>query len=170
MHSIATGVFVLLVSALSAVAAEDKVVDPSGKVIGIILDCNSCADPANGKDCTGGVQEGFHAGKPCGQCLITANFGTKLLYPYDLQITGTLTQPDGTALAEEFVRLFLPNTWTVRTRTVENGFYRLLLGATEDRKGEMLKVDLGTRSRPKVAEAADYAFYMLPENYKPCAE
>lgn len=170
MRSIVAITAFLVSTGVSAMAAEHRVVDPSGKVIGIILECNSCKDPATGVDCTAGVQAGYHDGKPCGQCLITANFGTKILYPFDLQISGTLQQPDGQPLADEFVRLFLANTWTVRTRTVESGFFRLVLGATEDRKGEMLKVDVGTKSRPKADGAADFAFYMLPENYKPCPE
>lgn len=168
-HVIAWAIF-LACTAVSAAGEEYRVVDPSGKVIAVILDCNSCADPSSGTKCVGGVQDGFHAGKRCGQCLLTANFGTRLLYPHDLQITGTLTQPDGTALADEFVRLFLPNTWTVRTRTTENGYFRLLLGATEDRKGEMVAVDLGSRSRSKSEDAVDYSFFMVPESHKPCPE
>jgi hypothetical protein len=163
-------VFMILAASGGVFAAEQRVVDSTGRVIGIILDCNSCKDPGDQKSCVSGVQEGYHDGRPCGECLMTANFGKKLMYPYDLQITGTLNQPDGKPLADEFVRLFLPNTWTVRTKTLETGFFRLMLGATEDRIGDVLKIDLGARSRPKVAGAPDYALYMLAENYKPCAE
>ncbi len=161
---------ILAVSCTVVAAAEQKIVDSKGKTIGVILDCNSCEDPSSGESCASGVQEGFHDGQPCGKCLLTANFGTKILYPYDLHMTGTLQQPDGKPLGDEFIRLFLPNTWTVRTRSMENGFYRLVLGATQDRQGETLKIDLGTRSRAKVEEVSDYALFMLPENYTPCSE
>jgi len=170
MRLIVGVLLVLAASATAAFATEHKVVDPTGKVIGIILDCNSCKEPGDGKSCTTGVQQGYHDGKPCGKCLMTANFGKRLLYPYDLQITGTLTRPDGEPLADEFMRLYLPNTWTVRTKTMDTGLYRLVLGATEDRKGDVLKIELPPRGRAKVDGADDYALYMLPENYKPCAE
>jgi hypothetical protein len=158
----------LILASGAVLAVEQKVVGPNGKTIGLILDCNSCKNPEEGKDCESGVQDGFHDGKRCGQCLMTANFGTRLLYPYDLYFSGNLQQPDGTPLADEFVRLYLPNTWTVRTRTTEKGFFRLVLGATQDREGSEVQVDLGTRTRKKAEGASDYALYMLPENYKPC--
>ncbi len=160
---------ILIVLASSqAFAAEQKVVDPKGKTIGLILDCNSCKDPEKGENCTGGVPDGYHDGKRCGECLIAANYGTRLLYAYDLYFSGKLQQPDGQPLVNEFVRLYLPNTWTVRTRTTEEGFYRLVLGATQERAGSQIEVDLGTRKRAKSDGAVDYALYMLPENYKEC--
>lgn len=151
-----------------AFAAEQKVVDPKGNTIGLILDCNSCKNPEEGENCAGGVQDGFHEGKPCGQCLLSANYGTRMLYAYDLYFSGALQQPDGSPLADEFVRLFLPNTWTVRTRTDEKGAYRLVLGATQERAGSQVEIDLGSRKRRKTEGAPDYALYMLPENYKEC--
>ncbi len=151
-------------------AIENKVVGRDGKTIGVILDCNSCKDPAKGKDCRTGVQDGYFQGKPCGQCLLVSNYGIKLMYPYDLYVTGTMNQPDGSPLANEFVRLYLPNTWTVRTRTNEKGFFRLILGATEAREGESMSFEIGSRQRTKARNQPDYALYMLPENYKPCTE
>jgi len=159
---------VLGVAIGTAYGAEQKVADPAGKAIGVILDCNSCKDPSSGKDCASGVEDGFHDGKRCGKCLIEANFGTKLLYANDLWMTGTLLDKDGAPLKDQFIRLFLPNTWTVRTRSSAQGFFRLLLGATLDRQGEPIKVDLGKRTRLKDGSEGDYALYMLPLDYKPC--
>ncbi len=163
------------ISALLAVgsavyAAEHKVVGPNGSTIGIILDCNSCKDPENGEKCQTGVQKGFHAGKACGECLMRSNYGAKLLYSRDLYLTGTINKPDGEPLINEFVRLYLPNTWTVRTRTTEEGVFRLVLGATEARDGEPLSFEIGPRSRAKVQGAPDYALFMVPEDYKSCAD
>lgn len=160
----------LILSAVTASATETKVVGGNGKTIGLILDCNSCENPDTGKDCQSGVQEGFHDGKRCGDCLLTANYGARLLYPHDLYFNGHLHQPDGTPLVDEFVRLYLPNTWTVRTRTTDKGYFRLVLGATQDREGSSVEVDLGTKTRKKVDGAPDYALYLLPEGYKACPE
>ncbi len=167
--------FVVAISALLAVggvvsAAEHKVTDPKGNTVGVILDCNSCQDPEKGENCQTGVQDGFHDGKACGQCLMLSNYGTKVIYAYDVYVTGTLNQPDGQPLVNEFVRLYLPNTWTVRTRTTEKGQFRLVLGATAPREGDPMSAEIGPRTRVKAESAEDYALFFLPENYKPCAE
>ena len=49
---------------------------------------------------------------------------------------GHLKDENGQPLKGNFVRLYLPNTWTVRTRTDDDGLFRLLLGATAERKGK----------------------------------
>ena len=72
-------------------------------------------------------------------------------------------------MKNKFVRLYLPNTWTVRTRTADDGLFRLLLGATAERKGKAQVVKLGDRVMPKDSKAGEYALFMMPENYKPCA-
>ncbi len=167
--------FFVAISALLAFgsvvsAAEHKVTDPKGNTIGVILDCNSCQNPEKGENCRSGVQDGFHGGKPCGQCLMLSNYGTKVLYAYDVYVTGKMQQPDGQPLVNEFVRLYLPNTWTVRTRTTEEGFFRLVLGATAPREGEPMSVEIGPRTRAKGQSAADYALFLLPEDYKPCVK
>jgi hypothetical protein len=153
-------------------ATEVKVSDKSGKTIAVILDCNSCKDEAKGRDCSSGVTDGFHRGERCGQCLLDANFGAKLLYSSDVQINGKLKDRGGKAVADEFVRLYLPNTWTVRTRTAKDGLFRLLLGATQERQGDSIQVRLGDRTRDVSgdSERPDYALYMLPESYKPCKD
>ncbi|MGD9762721.1 MAG: hypothetical protein AB7V27_03290 [Candidatus Binatia bacterium] len=159
--------FISLAVALPASAAEDLVKDPDGKTLAIVVDCNSCKDGKD-KECSTGVDAGFHDAKPCGKCLIDANFPTRIEYPYDLQFMGYLRDEKGEPLKGKFVRLYLPNTWTVRTRTLDDGMFRLLLGATAERKGKPLAIKLGDRVMPKDSKAAEYALYMLPPNYKPC--
>jgi hypothetical protein len=164
------GTFALLMVglALPAYASSIPVNDPDGKTLAVVLDCNSCQDPATGKNCTTGVESGFHDGKPCGKCLLDANFPTRIPYPYDLQFLGYLKDETGQPLKGRFVRMFLPNTWTVRTRTVDDGLFRLLLGATAERKGKGLVVKLGDHTMLKDSTAPEYALYMLPPDYKPC--
>lgn len=165
------GAFVLLLLATAGplYAAQDAVKDPDGNTLAVIVDCNSCQDPSAGARCESGVDNGFNDGKPCGKCLLDANFPTRIPYPYDLQFFGYLKDENGQPLKGKFVRLYLPNTWTVRTRTTDDGMFRLLLGATAERKGKALSIKLGDRTMRKDSKAAEYALYMLPENYKPCA-
>ena len=164
-----TTVWILIAVAVAAPAEEQKLTDRKGNTIGVILDCNTCRDPAKGGDCRSGVQDGYHAGKACGQCLLLSNYGKKLLYPYDLYVTGTIKHADGSPAVNEFVRLYLPNTWTVRTRTTETGMFRLVLGATAAREGEPLDVQLGTLTLADKNKGGEYALFMLPENYAPCS-
>jgi hypothetical protein len=56
----------------------------------------------------------------------------------------------------------------VRTRTLDDGLFRLLLGATAERKGKGLVIKLGDRVAPKDSKSGEYALFMLPPNYKPC--
>jgi hypothetical protein len=162
-------VVLLLAFAVPASAASDPVPDPEGNTLAVVVDCNSCQDPAKGKSCETGVENGFNDGKGCGKCLLDANFPTRIPYPYDLQFIGYLKDENGQPLKGKFVRLYLPNTWTVRTRTLDDGMFRLLLGATADRKGKGLVIKLGDRTTRSDSKAAEYALFMLPPQYKPCA-
>jgi hypothetical protein len=159
----------VVMAAWPAAAAQDVVKDPDGKTLAVVIDCNSCQNGKGGKECETGTDKGFHEGKPCGKCLLDANFPTRIPYPYDLQFTGHLKDEKGQPLKGKFVRLYLPNTWTVRTRTLEDGMFRLLLGATTERKGKMLVIKLGDRTMPADSKASEYALFMMPEPYKPCA-
>ena len=150
--------------------SQDLLKDPEGKTIAVVLDCNACKDPKPGAQCASGVESGFHDGAACGQCLLDANFGTRISYAYDLLITGYLKDEKGEPVKNKFVKLFLPNTWTVRTRTTDQGMFRLMLGATAERKGKSLTRDLGVRTMRRDSKAELYALYMLPEGYKPCAD
>lgn len=165
------GVLVLMfVSAVApASASTDPVKDPDGKTLAVVVDCNSCQNPgAKGAKCETGAENGFNDGKPCGKCLLEANYPTRIPYAYDLQFTGQLKDESGQPLKGKFVRLYLPNTWTVRTRTTDDGSFRLLLGATIERKGKAQIINLGDRVLPKDSKSTEYALFMLPENYKPC--
>lgn len=166
------GALVLTFVAMGAPAGAttDLVKDPDGKTLAVVVDCNSCQNPAKGAKCETGAENGFNDGKPCGKCLLDANFPTRIPYPYDLQFMGYLKDENGQPLKGKFVRLYLPNTWTVRTRTGDDGLFRLLLGATVERKGKAQIIKLGDRVMPKDSKAAEYALFMLPENYKACGE
>lgn len=169
MRLMGTLALLFIASAVPA-AATDKfeVKDPDGQVLAVILDCNSCPNPAKGKNCESGAENGFSGGKPCGKCLLDANFPTRISYAYDLQFIGYLKDETGQPLKNKFVRLYLPNTWTVRTRTGDDGMFRLLLGATAERKGKGITIKLGDRVMRSDTKASEYAMFMLPENYKPC--
>ena len=157
--------------ALAAHAAEPvQVKDPDGNVLAVVVDCNSCQDAAKGKNCESGVEIGFNNGKACGKCLLDANFPTRIPYAYDLQFVGYLKDENGQPLKGKFVRLYLPNTWTVRTRTGDDGVFRLLLGATLDRKGKGVVIELGDRKMNKDSKLPEYSLFMLPPDYKPCAK
>ena len=164
-----TGLVLLFLTCALPALAIDEVKDPDGKTLAVVLDCNSCADPGKGKSCATGADTGFLDGKPCGKCLLESNFPTRIQYGYDLQFLGYLKDEHGQPLKGRFVRLYLPNTWTVRTRTGDDGLFRLLLGATADRKGKGLVIKLGDRVMPKDSKAPEYALFMLPPGYKPCA-
>jgi len=159
----------LLLTTMPAGASQDLIKDPDGNVLAVVVDCNTCADPAKGKNCSSGAEDGFNDGKRCGKCLLEANFPTRIAYPYDLQFMGYLKDESGKPLKNKFVRLLLPNTWTVRTRTSDDGLFRLLLGATAERKGKAQIIRLGDRVMPKDSTAAEYMLFMLPQGFKPCA-
>jgi len=169
MRLMAALVLSILTAALPAHGSSMPVKDPDGKTLAVVVDCNTCQDPAKGKDCESGTDAGFDSGKPCGKCLLDANFPTRIPYAYDLQFIGHLKDESGQPLKGKFVRLFLPNTWTVRTRSLDDGLFRLLLGATTERKGKGLVIDLGDRTMRKDSKVSEYALYMLPPDYKPCA-
>jgi hypothetical protein len=164
-----TWVLLLLCSVPAAApAAQDLIKDSQGKTLAIILDCNSCKD-GKGKSCRMGAESGFHDGQACGQCLLDANFGSRVGYPYDVHIIGKLQDPAGKPLAGKFVSVSLPNTWRIRTRTLEDGRFRVVLGATMPKENDKkaMTVDLGVRTLSD-AKAEQYSLFMLQDGYKPC--
>jgi hypothetical protein len=168
-------VFLVSFIPLAAQAKQDLVKDPKGKTLAVIVDCNSCQDPGKGKDCTGGRESGYEAGADCGLCLLDSNFGTRIGYAYDVHVVGKLRDEAGKPLANRFVQVALPNTWRIRTRTLEDGGYRLMLGATlpKAKTDDIIIVDLGTRTMPSGPSGGDsqpYAFFLLQDGYKPCAK
>lgn len=151
-----------------ALAKSQVLKDPEGKTIAVVMNCNSCKGE-KGAQCLTGVDDGFDGDAACGQCALKSNHGTRINYAYDVLIMGTLKDEKGEPVRGRFVKLFLPNTWTVRTRTGDDGLFRLLLGATVERKGKPITLQLGDLKTPKDSKAEYYALFMLPENHKPCA-
>jgi len=151
-------------------AFEHVFKDPDGgETLAVIIGCNDCKS-GQGEGCDDGTEAGWRDGKPCGKCLIESNYGTTVRYPYDLHVVGILTDAGGKPVKDRFVKLFLPNGWGVRTRTMENGSFRMTLGATVERKRkEPVIIDIGTHvDSTKGDDDAHFAMYMLPESHKPC--
>ncbi len=163
---------VMLVPTVQAADAPDlqSVTDPDGQTIGVVLQCSSCQSAAGAsKSCHKGMEQGWLDGKPCGKCLIEANYGARFSYPHDLHFVGKLVDANGEPLKDRFVKLFMANGWNVRTKTSQEGTYRMVLGATAERKGTRpLVIELGTRVDSPKNNEAYYAFFMLPDAYKPC--
>ena len=143
---------------------------PDGATLAVLLQCNSCASAAAGKKCHTGAEEGYLDGKPCGKCMITENYGAAFAYPYDLHFTGRLVDAEGQPVKDRFVKVFMANGWSIRTRTTAEGTYRLMLGATAERKtGNPLVVDLGTRTDAPKDNKDYYALFLLQDGYKACS-
>ena len=144
---------------------------PDGATLGLIVQCNSCTSATGDpKKCHNGVEEGYLAAQPCGKCMITANYGTTLSYPYDLHFIGKLVDAQGQPVKDRFVKVFLANGWNIRSRTGQDGAYRLMLGATAQRKSSTpLVTDLGTRVDSPKDNKDYYAMFLLPEGYKVCS-
>jgi hypothetical protein len=138
-----------------------------GENLGVVVLCNDCKS-ATGKDCQTGAEEGWLDGKACGKCLLESNWGTMPESPYDIHIVGILVDPEKKPIKDRFVKMFLPNGWGVRTRTDEEGKFRLTLGATKERKGEPAVLDIGTRVDTVKGTDPQYAIFWLPDPYKPC--
>ena len=166
-------ILIVLVSfvAVAAQAKQDLVKDPKGKTLAVLQDCNSCKDE-QGKECAAGKETGYSGGADCGQCLLEANFGTRIGYPYDIHIIGKLKDETGKALGSKFVQVSLPNTWRIRTRTQEDGSFRLMLGATQqkEKSTDLIVVDLGMRTMPSTEKSGQYSLFMLQDAYKACSK
>lgn len=152
---------------------EIDVTDVDGAKIGKVVLCSDCKDAAkvDTPECPSGAAEGWRDGAPCGSCLLQANWGKTIEYSRDLQVSGTLVGADGEPIAERYVKMFLPNGWSIRTRTAADGTFRLLLGATKERTGtEPIKVDIGQRTDTVKGDDPNYTIYLVPTDYKPCAD
>lgn len=165
-------VAMMVVVAVTRVQAFEHVFkDPDGgSTLAKILACNDCK-AGSGKACDDGAEVGWLEGKPCGKCLLDSNYGAVARYPYDLQVTGKLTNAAGEPIKDRFVKLFMPNGWGVRTRTTEAGTFRMTMGATVERKkSEAVIIDIGTHVDSVKGDAdAQFSLFMLPEEYKSCA-
>lgn len=170
-----TGVLVLTVTlapaaARAAAADEVEVKAADGRLFATIVFCNDCRNGKGRGPCDQGAEVGWYRGKPCGQCFLKANHNVLIRYPYDIHIVGRLVDAKGQPVKERFVKLFLPNGWGVRTRTLEDGTFRLMLGATADREEKTpLVVDVGARVDSIRDPDPHFALYMLPPSYVPCS-
>lgn len=169
------GVLIIVMTAATTRAGSPPDVQPikdaDGNTLGVLVVCNDCQSPAaaSKKACHGGAEEGWRDGNPCGKCLLAANYGVQFKYPYDLHLTGTLTDAAGQPVKDRFVKMFLANGWSVRTKTSAEGTFRLTLGATDTRKAKLpLVTDLGVRVDSVKGTDPYYAIFLLPESYKPC--
>jgi hypothetical protein len=161
----------LLLVASGTQAASDRfpVETADGRTFGVIMICNDCRS-AGGKGCFTGAETGWYGGKPCGKCLVDANHDTLLRYPVDIHVTGRVVDAAGKAVKDRFVKLFLPNGWGVRTRTLEDGSFRLMLGATAERESKQpLVINVGTRADSVKGEDPYYALFFMPDPYKECS-
>ena len=161
-----------LLLAVPARASEStiSVKDPNGKAMALLLSCNSCQPRGTvGRQCVDGVEEGWLDGKPCGKCMIEANYGARFVYPYDIHVAGKLVDSEGNPIKERFVKMFMANGWNVRSRTIADGSFRLMLGATAEREEKRpLLIDVGTRVDSPKENEAYYALFFLPDGYKLC--
>jgi hypothetical protein len=162
----------LLVTATGALAGtppnEQAVKSPDGKTVAVLILCDTCPAGHTGsrKDCHTGSQDGWIGSRPCGQCLLKANPRASFQYPVDLHFTGILTDAAGKPAKNRFVKLFMANGWTVRTKTADDGAFRLRLGATAPRKSHKPVVtDIGTRVDAIPGKDADYALFLMPPSY-----
>lgn len=163
--TLAIALAAVTVEAGITVSEEMRIKDGEGKVFAVVVDCPQ-ADPT-----FGGAEEGTIGTDRCGQCLVQANWGVLIRYPYDLYIKGMLVDENGDPVPNQMIQFFMPNGWVVKTRSAETGFFRILLGATDDRKtDEPLTIDIGTKKMRKGSKMEYYALFMLPEDFKPCAE
>jgi hypothetical protein len=152
-------------------ADVEPVKSPDGVTLGLLVQCNSCVSATGeSKKCHTGVEEGYLDGQPCGKCMITENYGAAFSYPYDLHFIGKLVDAQGQPVKDRFVKVFMANGWNIRSRTAQDGGFRLMLGATAERKSSTpLVVNLGTRVDSPKGNKDYYAMFLLPDGYKACA-
>ncbi|HXQ21222.1 MAG TPA: hypothetical protein VN812_06070 [Candidatus Acidoferrales bacterium] len=152
--------------------SEQPIKDPDGNTLAVAVMCNECPQPdaTTGKVCQSGMLTGWLKGKPCGPCLTDLNTEPVLKYPYDLHITGKLTDAKGQPLKGEFVKLLTPFGWSVRSVTSEQGTFRLTVGATlQPRKSRKPVItDIGTQVSSPKGKMGSFAIYLLPASYKEC--
>jgi hypothetical protein len=168
----ALGIMFAGAAALAAQPPEEWYVKgEDGHTLAVVTVCSNCQFTSRkSKACHGGAEEGWHNGKACGKCLVDSNYGTMLRHPYDLHFTGALVDRAGHPVKNRFVKMFLANGWSVRSKTSEQGRFRLMLGATAERKSKQpLVTNLGNLLDTRSGKDLEYALFLLPPGYKPCA-
>ena len=168
LSAAAVSVLVAVATVQVARAGVQQIKDPDGNAVGVVVTCETCRNGAE-QACPLGTEKGWVDGLACGDCLMSANMRERLLYHYDLHITGKLVSAAGAPMKDRFLRLFFSNGWTVRARAAEDGSFHLMMGATAEKKGKQpLVVDLG--SLRDYGQGNYFALYFLPPEYHPCAE
>lgn len=155
-----------------AAPVEVPLKDDNGKVLAVAVVCNECrgAERQQSKKCCDGTKDGWLGDRRCGDCLLESNWGVLIRYPRDLSVVGRLVKEDGQAAAGHYVKMFLPNGWSVRTQTRDDGTFRMNLGATMEReKGAPLVLDIGERVDRPQNNNEQFFFYLMPDAYNPCA-
>ena len=155
----------------AADSREAAVKGEDGQALAVVVVCSDCqaASGKSKKSCGSGREDGWLDGQRCGKCLLDSNYGTTLRHAYDLHFTGTLVDAAGEPVKDRFVKLFLPNDWTVRSKTSDLGTFRLMLGATAERKTKQpLVTDLGKLVDSRTGKNLQFSIYLLPPSYKPC--
>ena len=145
--------------------------DGDGKVLAVAVLCNECqTNPTDSsKTCHSGAVDGYLDGKPCGSCLLESNWGVLIRYPRDLSVIGRLVKDNGEPAKKHYVKMFLPNGWSVRTQTREDGHFRMNMGATAEReKGDPLVIDIGEWSDSEHSGENQFSIYLMPASYNPC--
>jgi hypothetical protein len=163
--------FAVLVGA-SALQAADRfeIKNNDGKVEAQVLLCNDCrSGKAETEPCHRGAEKGWYDGKACGACLMEANYRVVVAFSSDLRIIGKLVDSDGHPVPDRFVKLFMPNGWSARSRTSKDGVFRVLLGATAPgEKRQSAIIDVGTQTDSRRDDDPNFALFLLPAEYKPC--
>ena len=166
-----------MICALTATTAEARIQvsddmhlrDKDGTTYMVVIDCPQPGVKKDAGKFFGGSEHSTIGKDRCGKCLIDANWGVYLKHPYDVLIKGKLADENEKPIKNKLVHFFLPNGWTVKTRTADSGYFRIVMGATAERKSrELLEMDLGTRHMKKESAAPFYAFYVLPQSFKAC--
>ncbi len=171
---VVAGTIVSLSAASRAAAPPDEqtVKAPDGSALAVVVLCRTCREGGTRatKQCHTGEEKGWIDGRACGECLLHANPAVRFNYPYDIHITGKLTDAAGKPLKDRFVKLFMANGWSVRTKTYDQGLFRVRLGAIAARKSQTpVVIDIGTRVDLVEGKDANYSLYLLPPGYRPCA-
>jgi hypothetical protein len=167
---VALGAVAIAPAALAADSVALK--DENGKVLAVAVVCNECkaGDKQDGKKCYDGATEGWLEDQRCGDCLLESNWGVLIRYPRDLWVTGRLLKDDGQPAAKHYLKMFLPNGWSVRTQTKDDGTFRMKLGATIEReKGETLVINIGDRVDRLRSGNEQFSLYLMPDAYNQCA-
>ena len=162
---------VAITSAAHAAPVEVSLKDENGKVLAVAVVCGECkAGEQGSKKCYDGATKGWLGDKPCGDCLLESNWGVLIRYPRDLAVIGRLVKEDGQPAAKHYVKMFLPNGWSVRSQTKEDGTFRMKMGATAERvKGETLILDVGDRVDKLRSGTEQFSFYLMPDAYNSCS-